>query len=246
MQRRYICMKIMALTLLTMLALTPAAPAAETPPLPRPYPETDVIPEPEPVLPRSEASRTVPDRIYRTACPAVLQGRVIAEAVPVIRDEACGLRSPYAVTGVTIGARAVQFSQTAIVNCQMAGELARWLERVDAYTAAMFNAGLAEVKTGTSYMCRGRNRVADADISEHGFGNALDVTGFMLTDGTEIGLPDDWTGKSPAARTMHLAHDAACGHFTTVLGPEANALHADHLHLDLGCHGESCTYRLCE
>jgi hypothetical protein len=48
------------------------------------------------------------------------------------------------------------------------------------------------------------------------------------------------------SRIIRFAHDAACTHFTTVLGPEANELHRDHLHIDLGCHGQRCVARLCE
>ncbi|MBA4782458.1 MAG: extensin family protein [Rhizobiales bacterium] len=33
--------------------------------------------------------------------------------------------------------------------------------------------------------------------------------------------------------------------FTTVSGPDVNAQHRDHLHLDLGCHGASCTALIC-
>lgn len=248
-------MKLMAMMLVLALALSGRSVAAEYPPLPRPYPKAAAVPVPAPVLPRpsgttpiseNETEAAEPDRIYRTACPAVLQGLVMAEAVPAISDGACGLRSPYRVTGVSIGGRAVGFSGAAVVNCQMAGELSAWLARVDTYVQSVFRSGLVTVKTGPGYMCRGRNRVVGADISEHGFGNALDVMGFVLADGTEIGLPGDWSGDDFAARTMQLAHDTACGHFTTVLGPETNALHADHLHLDLGCHGQSCTYQLCE
>ena len=86
-----------------------------------------------------------------------------------------------------------------------------------------------------------------ADVSEHGFANALDVIGFRLADGCAVTLSDDWTDPlASAGRLLRFAHDAGCANFTTTLGLEANALHADHLHLDLGCHGKTCTARLCE
>ena len=86
-----------------------------------------------------------------------------------------------------------------------------------------------------------------ADVSEHGFANALDVIGFRLADGRTVTLSDGWTDPlAPAGRLLRFAHDAGCANFTTTLGPEANALHADHLHLELGCHGKTCTARLCE
>jgi hypothetical protein len=39
---------------------------------------------------------------------------------------------------------------------------------------------------------------------------------------------------------------AACGWFTTVLGPGADAAHAEHFHFDIARHGNSDFYRICE
>ena len=84
-------------------------------------------------------------------------------------------------------------------------------------------------------------------LSEHGFANAVDVTGFTLEDGRKIAVEANWM---PAAalegRLLRLAHDAACGNFTTVLGPEANEEHHDHLHLRSRLSRQSCTARICE
>lgn len=239
------------------VAQTVEAPA---PPLPLPRPveahpgelsppgeRPEAAPAPA-VEPAGEATSLAdPDRIYQAACPAMMSGLVEAQLIaPIAEGPQCGLQSPLQVTALTVAGRRVPLSQPAVVNCAMAGELARWTVRVDAYTEATLNSGVAEILSGTSYFCRARNNVAGASISEHGFGNALDVTGFVLEDGTRIALPGDWGNGSAEADAMELAHDTACGFFTTVLGPEANALHRDHLHLDLGCHGRTCTARLCE
>jgi hypothetical protein len=39
---------------------------------------------------------------------------------------------------------------------------------------------------------------------------------------------------------------AACGYFTTVLGPGANAAHASHFHFDLAMRGKNGDHRICE
>lgn len=215
-------------------------PADDTPPLP------ETRPDGADATPVSDEPASDADRVYQAACPAVLSGLVEADMLPPIEEgPQCGLQSPLEVTAVAIAGRSVPLSQPATVNCAMAGELARWAARIDAYTEATFNSGVAEILSGTSYFCRARNNVEGADISEHGFGNALDVTGFRLESGEQISLPEDWSNGTEAD-AMGYAHDTACGFFTTVLGPDANALHADHLHLDLGCHGRTCTARLCE
>ncbi len=232
--------------------------------LPRPRPDAENR-EPEVPLPRrrpaaeissAERSGATSDeqeaddepRIYQAACPAVLDGRVTAELrLPLNPEErVCRQHSPYEVTAVEAGGKTVALTAPATVGCEMATALAGWLERIDPYMRAQFGAGIAEVQMGTSFMCRSRNGEEGADMSEHGFANGLDVTGFTLTDGQSVTLPENWDGDSVPAKAMRHAHGAACGFFTTVLGPDVNALHADHLHLDMGCHGQRCTYRLCE
>ena len=211
----------------------PAAAPQEAEPAAEPVPEVE--PEPE------------PERIYQAACPAVLQGLVEAEMAAPLSEGICGEQSPLVVTGVLSRGRMVPLSAPITTNCQMASALPGWVATVDGYAEAMLGSRLAEVTTGTSYMCRNRNNGADGFTSEHGFANAVDVTGFTLEDGRSLGVEGDWLpATAPEGRLLRLAHDAACGGFTTVLGPEANDEHEDHLHLDLGCHGASCTARICE
>jgi hypothetical protein len=187
-----------------------------------------------------------PPKIYQSACPVVLAGTVDAITLPPIAEGVCRVQSPLLATGLVVGGRDIRFSVPTTLACSLAGQLAAWVARVSAYAEVVFKSPVVEVMTGTSFECRPRNNEAGAQVSEHGFANALDVVGFRLEDGTVLSLPDDWRGDGAEARAMHYAHDAGCGLFTTVLGPETNALHADHLHVDLGCHGATCTYRLCE
>jgi len=59
-------------------------------------------------------------------------------------------------------------------------------------------------------------------------------------------LPPAERAETAEAKFLVGLHDAACQHFTTVLGPDANAEHHAHFHFDLGCHGRTCTYLICE
>lgn len=71
--------------------------------------------------------------------------------------------------------------------------------------------------------------------------------GFELGDGRTIRIAPGWNGTTEEGRDiLHFARDTACGHFTTVLGPDADAFHQDNLHLDLACHGKACSVRLCQ
>lgn len=83
-----------------------------------------------------------------------------------------------------------------------------------------------------AYSCRNRNRATAGKLSEHARGNAIDISAFHAGDGGTLAVLAGWKDPRDGPRLRRL-HAAACGPFGTVLGPEANALHADHLHLDV-------------
>lgn len=220
---------------------TAETPAAATPAGPPVAPEAHVA-----------APETVAEpRVYQVACPAVLKGEVEAKTLPPISDRAgerlCGAQSPLALTGVLANGRMVPVSGGVTTDCGMASAMPEWVSDVDSYLKARENTGIGEVMVGTSYMCRNVNNGSGGNLSFHAFADAIDVVGFKLEDGRMVMVEGDWADAlSAEGRLLRYAHDAACSQFTTVLGPEANALHHDHFHLDLGCHGKSCTARLCE
>jgi len=72
-----------------------------------------------------------------------------------------------------------------------------------------------------------------AKISEHAFGNALDVAAFMLADGRVIKVKDGWRGSPEEQGFLRDVQGAACDQFSTVLAPGADAFHSDHIHVDL-------------
>ena len=81
-----------------------------------------------------------------------------------------------------------------------------------------------------------------APLSEHSFGNAIDVSGFRLADGREIVIVRDWKKTdTQEAAFLREVHAGACQHFTTVLGPGADVFHYNHFHLDLAMHGSTST-----
>lgn len=230
-------------------------------PLPRVRPEMAEAPDAAKAAPAqaaapdaqgAEPQTPAEPRVYQVACPAVLQGKVEAEALPPLEpsptaDRQCGAQSPLALTGVLANGRMVPVSGGVTTDCGMASALPEWVEAVDSYLRARDNTGIAELIVGTSYMCRNVNGAADGNLSFHALADAMDVVGFKLEDGRTITVEGDWADAlAPAGRLLRYAHDAACSHFTTVLGPEANAEHRDHFHVDLGCHGKTCTARLCE
>ena len=83
-------------------------------------------------------------------------------------------------------------------------------------------------------------------MSEHAAGDAVDITSFTMAGGTTIQMADAINPASPSYAVLRALRTTACGYFTTVLGPGANAAHKEHFHFDMGIHGKSASYRICE
>jgi hypothetical protein len=203
-------------------------------------------PEAAPAQPEVEEP-SAPPRDYQVACPAVLNGEAIATNLSPIHEKMCGLQSPLSLEAVTANGRQVPLNAPVTTDCGMATALPGWIADVDRWLEAVENTRIETINVGTNYACRNVNNARAGNLSFHAFGDALDVIGFTLEDGRTISVATAWPGTvEQGSRIIRFAHDAACTHFTTVLGPEANELHHDHLHIDLGCHGKRCVARLCE
>lgn len=85
-----------------------------------------------------------------------------------------------------------------------------------------------------SFACRNVYNRKAGRLSQHASANALDIAGFRLRDGQRIVLARDWQGSGDKAVFLREVRQAACEHFSTVLGPEYNAAHRDHFHVDMG------------
>jgi Extensin-like protein C-terminus len=99
-----------------------------------------------------------------------------------------------------------------------------------------FRQPVVEIKQISAYSCRGMNGNPNAHISEHAFGNALDVAEFDLADGHKVSVQSGWQGSPEEQGFLHDVQSAACDHFTTVLAPGANVYHYNHIHVDLMRH----------
>jgi hypothetical protein len=96
-----------------------------------------------------------------------------------------------------------------------------------------FGARVVAIKQISAYSCRGLNGNSRAHISEHAFGNALDIAAFTLADGRRLSVKDGWKGVPGEQGFLHDVQAAACRQFTTVLAPGSNVHHCDHIHVDL-------------
>lgn len=128
----------------------------------------------------------------------------------------------------------VALKPTATLACPIVSALDGWLaEAVQPAAMRWFGARVVEIKQISAYSCRGMNGNPNAHISEHAFGNALDVAGFTLADGRYISVQNGWKGLPEEQGFLRDVQGAACQRFTTVLAPGANIYHYNHIHVDL-------------
>ena len=96
-----------------------------------------------------------------------------------------------------------------------------------------FGQPVVEIHQISAYSCRGMNGDPNAHISEHAFGNALDIEAFILADGHKIRVQYGWRGAPEEQGFLRDVQGAACDLFTTVLAPGSNVYHYNHIHVDL-------------
>jgi hypothetical protein len=218
-----------------------AAAAPETPPLPTQAPDRKQD-KPDAPAPGSKAAEPRMEADPRsgklaqssmpsdeTACRVRLKSLgVTFENQPAESGEA-GCALPYPVSVGTLGP-SIALEPDALMNCAMAETMARFTSSVIATSAkAEYGSDLHAISHASAYVCRPRN--GTMKLSEHAFGNALDIARLTLADKTAIDVKPDPDAK--AARVLGAIRKAACGPFKTVLGPGSDADHALHLHFDL-------------
>jgi hypothetical protein len=135
----------------------------------------------------------------------------------------CGLKDGVRVTSVS----GVRLSQAITVDCATATALNTWVKDV---LQPAYKGDVVELKIAGHYICRSRNSVKGAKVSEHGRGKAVDIGGFVLSSGKLLSVQGGFN------KTMRKAHKGACGIFGTTLGPGSDGYHEDHLHFDTADH----------
>ena len=118
------------------------------------------------------------------------------------------------------------------VRCGEARSYAAWARNAVGPAAyQMLGSELARIDSMGSYSCR--NVAGTARRSGHSIANAIDVGAFVLKDGRRITVLGDWNSPDPQVRQfLRVIHQSACKRFGTVLSPDYNAAHRDHLHLE--------------
>ncbi len=215
----------------------PDAPAAEAPAKETTKETTREAPT-EPAKPPEQAEPPKP-----SACRQALSEDIaIAPSIPDIHGPGgCGGEDLVRLEAIVLPDKhRVAVSPPAPLRCTMATAIADWV-RTDILALAQ---KLGSEPTGLdnfdSYECRGFNRIPGAHLSEHGRANALDVRAIKLAKGRSITLTD----RSVSRDIRESVRQSVCARFMTVLGPDSDWYHEEHIHLDLAERHNN--YKICE
>ncbi len=148
-----------------------------------------------------------------------------------------GSCNAYGVVQLSQIAPGIPVTNTKALRCETALPLTRWFDGpVQSAAQRWFGSRVVKLESMGTYACRNvvGNAAYSAKLSEHAHANAVDIGGFDLADGRRVTVLSGWHGADDEKGFLHEIHDAACHNFVTVLSPDYNAAHANHLHFDMG------------
>lgn len=220
---------LLVLVLLAGFALAVRQQLVEIPPRWNPWAPLDIR-EPPNLLTSLKLRRLQNDRelCEQVLATASLRYTAVPDSTP---EPGCPVENSVRVQGSD-----VRFNGAFLATCPLAAAYALF-ERHGLQPAAqaVFSQPVVRVDHFGSFACR--NIARSNRRSQHASANALDLAGFHLRDGTRITVARDWKGDGDKARFLRQVHEAACAAFNVTLGPEYNAAHLDHFHVDMGGFG---------
>lgn len=140
---------------------------------------------------------------------------------------------------VMLGATPVRTSPARpMMSCPLAAGFLLWTRySVEPAAQAMLGSPLRQVDHFGVYACRRVYNQTEGRVSAHARAQALDVAAFRLADGRRVAVERSWPAQGAEAAFLRKVRDDACKVFGSVLSPDYNAAHANHLHLEYGGRG---------
>lgn len=192
-------------------------------------------PEPEEKAQPADPPPAAEDPKALAACLADLRaiGARFEPASPIDDDGGCGIAAPVTLTKILPD---VALEPEATLRCETALQLARMTRdmlKPAAEAAFPDKPKLTAIHQASGYVCRNRNSAENGKVSEHAYGNAIDIAALRFGERQEpvmIAKQDDGTAEAAFQRAFNAI---ACLYFTTVLSPGSDPTHQDHMHLDV-------------
>lgn len=146
----------------------------------------------------------------------------------------CAVTGAVQLSAVRSDTSVLGVSNIGPVECETARVFLGWARfGVDRAARQILGSPIARIETMGSYACR--NVAGTSRRSAHATAQAIDIGAFILEDGRRISVNGAWSnGTREERRFLRIVHESACKRFGTVLGPDYNDAHRDHLHLEIG------------
>ena len=162
------------------------------------------------------------------ACRAVLErGAIAFTALSAAGEGACRRTDRTVLSAASITPASPQ------MTCPAATGLTAWLRHsVEPAAREVLGSPLARIEHLGTWNCRRIGGGEQGQWSEHATGNAIDIAAFVLEDGRRISVLAGWNAAPQEQAFLRRVRSDACQWFATVLSPDYNSAHADHLHLD--------------
>ena len=179
-------------------------------------------------------SAAIPRSPATGQCLAEL-GRTGAEYAPVpdrYVEQGCAILGTVRLASLPSDTSSFGVTNLGPVTCEVSQAFTGWARYgVDRAARQILGSPVRSIETFGSYSCR--NVAGSGRRSAHATGAAIDISGFVLEDGRRIMVESAWHGGTASERQfLRTVQQSACKRFDTVLGPEYNSAHHDHLHLE--------------
>lgn len=214
------------------LAPTPAAPSAPPATPADPYgadldPDNDLVVAPPSAIPECHEELTRAGVTFRPG------------ALPLEKNAAgtftCGAHDAVVVQKWPSG---TSLSPPALLTCRMALALVRLEPVMQELAEKELGTTVRKIHHMGTYSCR--KMVRFDFVSEHSYGNAIDIGSFTLADGRKVSVathfgPLDAEPADARSRFLRQLGNAAFDRnlVSVSLGPYWDALHRDHFHFDM-------------
>lgn len=120
------------------------------------------------------------------------------------------------------------------MTCPLAANFTAWARHaVNPAARQYLGSEVVRIEAMGTYSCRNVNGGRSDKLSQHAFGNAIDISAFVLSDGRRVSVLTGWNGVKTEQEFLRRLHQSACKRFGTVLGPDYNGAHANHFHFDM-------------
>lgn len=146
--------------------------------------------------------------------------------------QGCSTIGTVQLTALSSDSAGLAVSNIGPVQCGVGAAFAAWARfGVDRAARQLLGSPLQRIETMGSYACR--NVAGSERRSAHATAGAIDIAAFVLEDGRRVSVAQDWSaGTAEEREFLRTVQRSACRRFSTVLGPEYNAAHRDHFHVE--------------